>query len=168
MIIFVILITLLLITRPDSETVCDEEEPKPKPKLYLKVYTKNVWPGQRHGDWFARHIGLKNKITIYNKSDKILKIITKPHALFNSMSARDVSCVCNTEYDEGEETLFPGETHKVTTDTHRCNIEIMHGDNRVFKKLCSSSENIFVEEKMIDLRSVYRRSLFSCCVPRVI
>ena len=150
--------------REESEecSVCEAPGEEPKPMLFLKVYTKTVWPGQGHGDWFPRNAGIKNKIKIINHSEKVLKVKTKPHALFNSVSAKDISCVCNTEYDEGEETL-----HDVKVDTHRCNIEIMDGENRVFKKLCSSSEDVIIEEKTVMFKNKFKRTLFSCCtVPR--
>ena len=149
----------------EYEVECEDEDESPRPMMFLKVYTKTVWPGQGHGDWFPRNFGLKNKIKIINRSEKILKVKTKPHALFNSVSAKDVSCVCNTEYEEGEETLFPGEKHDVKVDTHRCNIEIMDGENRVFKKLCSSSEDVIIVEKILNLKRKFKINLFSCCAP---
>lgn len=168
-VVTMIIITLLGVRKsPDIQTHTipemepTEEEHHPKKKEFLKVYTKAVWPGQNHGDWLLRRSGFKNKITIYNRSDRILTAKIKPHPVFSSVSARDISCVCNTEYDEGEETLFPGEKHQITMDTYRCNIEIMEDEQRIFKKLCASSQNVIIEKLKLKRRAL---PIASCCIP---
>ena len=140
-------------------------EPKPEPpqdpmtvttvftedEKIIDISTESVGPFQKHGDWFLRHL-FKNKIGILNKSQKIFKILYKPHPLLNGFSIKECTADFNVDYDWESEKIFPGEYKKLDLDTYRCDIKILQENKLVFKHLCCSSKNIIIQEKVITPR----------------
>ena len=113
------------------------EDPVPLPPL--KVMTRWTKPGQGSGDWFFRHMGLKNKVKIYNNTEHTIKVRYLPKALLDGVTCKGNGAEFNNNYEWCEVTIYPYDIYKIYMDTFRSTVEI-----EGTKLLCFSSEDIVI------------------------